>query len=67
MLDDLRKVLGDVSGLFDADEPAALQEALGETLRDLGLPEVSTAASTIYAPGTADTLQATRICSSNTG
>ncbi len=39
----LRQVLGDVSGLFDADEPAALQEALGETLRDLGLPEVSTA------------------------
>jgi len=37
----LGEVLGDVSALFDADEPAALQEALGETLRDLGLAEVS--------------------------
>lgn len=37
----LGEVLGDVSSLFDEDEPAALQEALGETLRDLGLAEVS--------------------------
>ena len=37
----LGEVLGDVSSLFDDDEPAALQEALGETLRDLGLAEVS--------------------------
>lgn len=37
----LGEVLGDVSALFDEDEPAALQEALGETLRDLGLAEVS--------------------------
>ncbi len=37
----LRDVLGDVSDLFDVDEPGALQEALGETLRDLGLDDVS--------------------------
>lgn len=37
----LGEVLGDVSALFDEDEPAALQESLGETLRDLGLADVS--------------------------
>lgn len=37
----LGEVLGDVSTLFDDDEPAALQESLGETLRDLGLADVS--------------------------
>lgn len=37
----LRDVLGDLSGLFDADAPAALQDALGQTLRDLGLADVS--------------------------
>ncbi|GAB3043174.1 short-chain fatty acyl-CoA regulator family protein [Stenotrophomonas tumulicola] len=37
----LRDVLGELSGLFDADAPAALQDALGQTLRDLGLADVS--------------------------
>ena len=38
----LQTVLGDLSTLFDADDPAVVQEALGETLRDLGLGDVST-------------------------
>ena len=37
----LRGALGDLSSLFDADDPAALQQALDETLRDLGLADVS--------------------------
>lgn len=37
----LRAVLGDLGTLFDGDAPAVLQEALGQTLRDLGLAEVS--------------------------
>jgi predicted transcriptional regulator/transcriptional regulator with XRE-family HTH domain len=37
----LREVLGDVSELFEVDDPGALQESLGETLRDLGLADVS--------------------------
>ncbi|MFK3845484.1 short-chain fatty acyl-CoA regulator family protein [Stenotrophomonas sp. NPDC078853] len=37
----LRAVLGELGDLFDAGGPAALQEALGQTLRDLGLADVS--------------------------
>jgi len=37
----LRALLGDLGELFDGDGPAALQDALGQTLRDLGLGEVS--------------------------
>ena len=37
----LRAVLGDLGDLFDAGGSAALQEALGQTLRDLGLADVS--------------------------
>jgi len=37
----LRETLGDLGPLFDADQPAALQEALADTLRDLGLADVS--------------------------
>ncbi len=34
-------VLGDLGELFDSAGPAALQDALGQTLRDLGLTDVS--------------------------
>ncbi|MBD8637229.1 short-chain fatty acyl-CoA regulator family protein [Stenotrophomonas sp. CFBP 13725] len=37
----LRAVLGELGDLFDAGGPAALQDALGQTLRDLGLADVS--------------------------
>ena len=37
----LRAVLGDLGDLFDPGGSAALQEALGQTLRDLGLADVS--------------------------
>ena len=36
----LHAVLGDVSGLFDRDDPAGLQEALDQTLRELGVADV---------------------------
>lgn len=37
----LHAVLGELGDLFDAGGPAALQDALGQTLRDLGLADVS--------------------------
>ena len=37
----LRQVLGDLGELFEIDEPGALQEALSETLRDLGVADAS--------------------------
>jgi predicted transcriptional regulator len=39
----LRAVLGDTAGLFDQDDPAALVDALGDTLLALGQPGVGTA------------------------
>ena len=37
----LSQVLGTLGGLFDHDQPAALQQALADTLRDLGLSDIS--------------------------
>lgn len=37
----LAEVLGNIGELFDGGQPAALQEALAETFRDLGLSEIS--------------------------
>lgn len=37
----LAQVLGNIGELFDSDQPAALQQSLAQTFRDLGLAEVS--------------------------
>lgn len=37
----LRAVLGRLDSLFDVDDPGTLQEALSDTLRDLGVTDVS--------------------------